>query len=187
MREKILGAGDREEWFDTDLVTRYCVRVKLRLIETCILDDRCQSTSDVAIATSVGLSHEYARVQRCEFFVVWRAHPPEFSVEVDHNGAPAWSQYASDLASCGDWISKIGADGVQVMASKSRGEAFAIKISDGNKPALFVATVMVLEQLGWMDEVQAAELDVWRGADILSARGLAVGTRRACFGLEVRA
>ena len=87
----------------------------------------------------------------------------------------------------GDWISKIGADGVQVMASKSRGEAFAIKISDGNKPALYAATIAVLEQLGWMDEVQAAELDVWRGADILSARGLAVGARRACFGLEVRA
>ena len=87
----------------------------------------------------------------------------------------------------GDWISKIGADGVQVMASKSRGEAFAIKISDGNKPALYAATIAVLEQLGWMDEVQAAELDVWRGADILSARGLAVGARTACFGLEVRA
>ena len=87
----------------------------------------------------------------------------------------------------GDWISKIGADGVQVMASKSRGEAFVIKISDGNKPALYAATIAVLEQLGWMDEVQAAELDVWRGADILSARGLAVGARTACFGLEVRA
>ena len=87
----------------------------------------------------------------------------------------------------GDWISKIGADGVQVMSSKSRGEAFAIKISDGNKPALYAATIAVLEQLGWMDEVQAAELDVWRGADILSARGLTVGARRACFALQSRA
>ncbi len=87
----------------------------------------------------------------------------------------------------GDWISKIGADGVQVMASKSRGEAFAIKISDGNKPALYAATIAVLEQLGWMDEVQAAELYAWRGADILNARGLRVGARRACFALQGRA
>ena len=87
----------------------------------------------------------------------------------------------------GDWISKIGADGVQVMASKSRGEAFAIKISDGNKPALYAATVAVLEQLGWMDEGQAAELDSWRGAEILSARGVVVGARRACFALQRRA
>jgi L-asparaginase II len=84
----------------------------------------------------------------------------------------------------GDWISKIGADGVQVMSSKSRGEAFAIKISDGNKPALYAATVAVLEQLGWMDEGQAAELDSWRGAEIFSARGVAVGERRVCFTLR---
>ena len=84
----------------------------------------------------------------------------------------------------GDWISKIGADGVQVVASKSRSEAFAIKISDGNKPALYAATIAVLEQLGWMDEVQAAELDAWRGADILNARGLPVGERSACFALK---
>ena len=87
----------------------------------------------------------------------------------------------------GDWISKIGADGVQVMASKSRGEAFAIKISDGNKPALYAATVAVLEQLAWMDAAQSAELEVWRGAEILSARGVAVGARRACFALQGRA
>jgi len=87
----------------------------------------------------------------------------------------------------GDWISKIGADGVQVMASKSRGEAFAIKISDGNKPALYAATIAVLEQLGWMDEAQSAELGSWRGADILSARGVAVGARKACFTLQAGA
>jgi len=87
----------------------------------------------------------------------------------------------------GDWISKIGADGVQVMASKSRGEAFAIKISDGNKPALYAATIAVLEQLGWMDEAQSAELDSWRGADILSARAVAVGARKACFALQAGA
>ena len=87
----------------------------------------------------------------------------------------------------GDWISKIGADGVQVMASKSRSEAFAIKISDGNKPALYAATVAVLDQLGWMDAAQSAELEVWRGAEILSARGVALGARRACFALQGRA
>ena len=47
-----------------------------------------------------------------------------------------------------DWVSKVGADGVQVLGSKSRCEALAIKISDGNKPALFAATVEVLAQQG---------------------------------------
>lgn len=84
----------------------------------------------------------------------------------------------------GDWVSKIGADGVQVLGSKSRGEAFAIKIIDGNKPALFAATVEVLEQLGWLDDAQRAELDPWRSAAISNARGLRVGERRATFKLQ---
>ena len=58
----------------------------------------------------------------------------------------------------GDWVTKVGADGVQVVGSKSRGEAFAIKIIDGNKPALFAASVEVLDQLGWLDDAQREQL-----------------------------
>ena len=84
----------------------------------------------------------------------------------------------------GDWVSKIGADGVQVVGSKSRGEAFALKIIDANKPALFAATVEVLEQLGWMDDAQRAALEPWRAQDIKNARGLLVGQRQAVFRLQ---
>ena len=87
----------------------------------------------------------------------------------------------------GDWVCKIGADGVQVVGSKSRGEAFAIKIIDANKPALHAATVEVLEQLGWMDDVQRAELKVWRAQDINNARGLKVGERKPIFKLDAAA
>jgi len=84
----------------------------------------------------------------------------------------------------GDWVSKIGADGVQVVGSKSRGEAFAMKIIDANKPALFAATVEVLEQLGWMDDAQRAALEPWRAQDIRNARGLRVGQRQTVFRLQ---
>ncbi len=84
----------------------------------------------------------------------------------------------------GDWVTKIGADGVQAIASKSRGEAFAIKIIDANKPALYAATVEVLEQLGWMDEAQRAALEPWRARRIANARGLLVGERVAGFKLQ---
>lgn len=87
----------------------------------------------------------------------------------------------------GDWVSKVGADGVQVLGSKSRGEALAIKIIDGNKPALFAATVEVLAQLGWLDEAQCAELAPWRAAALVNARGLQVGERRATFRLQTAA
>jgi L-asparaginase II len=84
----------------------------------------------------------------------------------------------------GDWVSKVGADGVQVVGSKSRGEALAIKIIDGNKPALFAATVEVLEQLGWLDDVQRKELRPWRAEAILNACGWQVGARRPSFRLQ---
>ena len=83
----------------------------------------------------------------------------------------------------GDWVTKVGADGVQCVASKGRGEAFAIKISDGAKPALFAASVEVLEQLGWLDDAQREELAPWRDATIRNLRGVQVGERRAVFKL----
>lgn len=84
----------------------------------------------------------------------------------------------------GDWVSKVGADGVQVVASKSRDEAFALKIIDGNKPALFAASVEVMEQLGWLDDAQREALKPWRAQPILNARGLLVGERIPVFKLQ---
>ena len=83
----------------------------------------------------------------------------------------------------GDWVSKIGADGVQVIGSKSRQQALAIKIIDANKPALYAATVELLDQLGWLDDAQRKQLEPWRAADIINARGLLVGARRPAFKL----
>lgn len=87
----------------------------------------------------------------------------------------------------GDWVTKIGADGVQVVGSKSRGEAVALKIMDANKMALHAATVEVLDQLGWLDDAQRAELAPWRAAEIVNARGMVVGERRPAFRLQAGA
>jgi L-asparaginase II len=87
----------------------------------------------------------------------------------------------------GDWVTKIGADGVQVVGSKSRGEAVALKIMDANKVALHAATVEVLDQLGWLDDAQRAELAPWRAAEIVNARGMVVGERRPAFRLRAGA
>lgn len=84
----------------------------------------------------------------------------------------------------GDWVTKVGADGVQVVGSKSRGEAFAIKIIDGNKPALFAASIEVLDQLGWMDEAQRTALQPWRAQTLRNARQMHVGDRLPVFKLQ---
>ena len=94
------------------------------------------------------------------------------------------SDLAFMQAGGGDWVTKVGADGVQVVASKSRGEAFAIKISDGSKPALFATTVAVLDQLGWLDDAQRAALAPWRASEIRNARQMLVGARRPVFQLS---
>ena len=81
-------------------------------------------------------------------------------------------------------MSKVGADGVQVVGSKSRGQALAIKIIDANKPALYAATVEVLDQLGWLDDVQREELKPWRAQDIINVGGIKVGERVPVFKLR---
>ena len=86
----------------------------------------------------------------------------------------------------GDWVTKVGADGVQVIASKSRQQALAIKIIDASKPALFAACVEALDQLGWLDDAQREALEPWRARAIINARGLQVGERRPVFRLAGR-
>jgi L-asparaginase II len=83
----------------------------------------------------------------------------------------------------GDWVVKAGADGVQAFASRSRKQAFALKISDGNKVAVIAATVAVLDQLGWLDARQREELRPWRAEAIANARGTQVGARKPAFTL----
>ncbi len=84
----------------------------------------------------------------------------------------------------GDWVTKVGADGVQAIGSHSRGQALAIKIADGSKPALFAASVEALDQLGWLDDAQREELAPWRAEPILSVKGAQVGARRPVFRLQ---
>ncbi|MDB5940553.1 MAG: L-asparagine amidohydrolase (L-asparaginase II)-like protein [Ramlibacter sp.] len=85
----------------------------------------------------------------------------------------------------GDWLTKVGADGMQAFASRSRGQAFAVKIADGSKPALYAATVEVLEQLGWLDAGQREQLLPWRAGVIANWRGTAVGERKPVFELAL--
>jgi L-asparaginase II len=96
----------------------------------------------------------------------------------------ARSDLAFMRAGRGDWITKAGAEGVQVVASRSRGQAFALKISDGNQIALNATTVAVLDQLGWLDARQREELRPWRAEAIANARGTQVGERRPAFKLQ---
>ena len=85
----------------------------------------------------------------------------------------------------GDWVSKTGADGVQTVGDRSRGEALALKIMDGNMVAQVAAAVEVMDQLGWLDDAQRDALAPRRSARIINARGIEVGGRRPVFRLQL--
>ncbi len=85
----------------------------------------------------------------------------------------------------GDWVSKVGADGVQALASFNRGIAIAAKCGDGQLTPLMVALVAALEQLGWIDDgVDREELGRLLPPPMKNAAGAEVGELRAVLHLS---
>jgi L-asparaginase II len=78
----------------------------------------------------------------------------------------------------GDWVAKIGAEGVQAIGVRSSGWGIAIKVIDGAKRGLHPATVEVLDQLGLLDAAQRALLAPWREPLIRNYRGITTGAVR---------
>ena len=126
-----------------------------------------------------GLAHAFAWLSRTEddaryggapgkLFEAMAAHPEMVSGE-------GRNDLALSTAGRGDWATKVGADGVQTLASRSRGIGIAAKLSNGNGEALMVAFCEVLEQLNMLDAEACAVLAPWAGASIKSVRGIEVG------------
>jgi L-asparaginase II len=83
-----------------------------------------------------------------------------------------------------DWVSKVGADGVQAMASFSRGIGIAAKCSDGQLVPLMVAFVSALDQLGWLDAESRAMLASLIPPPLRNAAGIEVGDMRPVLRLK---
>jgi L-asparaginase II len=96
--------------------------------------------------------------------------------------------HRSDLALMnagrGDWVTKIGAEGVQAIGVRSHGLGIAIKVADGAKRGLYPATVATLDQLGLLDAVQRAELAPWREPAVRNYRGIVTGAVRPLVVLD---
>lgn len=84
----------------------------------------------------------------------------------------------------GDWIAKIGADGVQAIGVRSRGIGIAIRIADGNARALHAATVDVLQQLDLVDDPSGTPLAPFDAPAIHNYRGLETGGVLPVFSLK---
>lgn len=84
----------------------------------------------------------------------------------------------------GDWVAKIGADGVQVIGVRSAGLGIAVKTADGNMRALYTATVAVLQQLGLVAEPEKSPLAPWLRPQLKNFAGLHTGEVRAAVRLQ---
>jgi len=86
-------------------------------------------------------------------------------------------------AGAGDWVSKVGADGVQAIGIRSRGIGIAIRVADGNRRALHVATLAVLQQLGLIGDPAGTPLARIDQRVIRNYRGTEVGAVEPTFTL----
>jgi L-asparaginase II len=75
----------------------------------------------------------------------------------------------------GDWVTKIGAEGVQAIGIRGAGVGIAVKVVDGAKRGLHPAVVAVLDQLGLLDPDRRASLAPWREPTLRNYRGIATG------------
>lgn len=105
------------------------------------------------------------------------AHPEMVSGE-------ARTDLALMRAGRGDWVTKVGAEGVQAIGIRSAGIGIAIKVADGNKRALRPVIVSVLEQLGMMDADRRAGLADWFAPIVGNYRGIATGEIRSMVVLD---
>ncbi|MEO6566926.1 MAG: asparaginase [Casimicrobiaceae bacterium] len=97
-------------------------------------------------------------------------------------------EHGADLALAragrGDWISKIGAEGVRAMSIRSRGWGLAIKIADGSSRSLHAVTIAALDQLGLLDATATQALARLATPQVRNLRGLHTGEIRTEFVLD---
>jgi len=74
-----------------------------------------------------------------------------------------------------DWITKIGAEGVQAIGVRSHGLGIAIKVADGQKRGLYPAIVAVLDALGLLDAEGREALAALGRRTVRNYRGLVTG------------
>lgn len=120
---------------------------------------------------SAGESHEYEGALAIAFKAMTQ-HPEMVSGEGRNDLALT---LAGQLNGVGDWVCKIGAEGVQAIGIRSLGLGIAVKVADGNMRGLHPATIAVLEQLGVMTDALREMLKAWAQPVIKSAVGTPVG------------
>jgi L-asparaginase II len=135
-----------------------------------------------------GLARAFARLASADVDPEFGHAPGEVARAMTTHPEMVSGQARSDLALMtagrGDWVTKIGAEGVQAIGVRSHGLGIAVKVADGAKRALYPAIVDVLGQLGLVDAAAREALRPWGRGEVRNYRGLATGEVRSVVVLD---
>jgi L-asparaginase II len=148
--------------------------------------DGC-SAPNYAVPLS-GLAQAFARLAAPEVDTDYGRAPRTLADAMTAHPEMVSGERRNDLALMragrGDWVTKIGAEGVQAIGVRSRAWGIAIKVADGNARGLHPATVAVLDQLGLLDDSAREALARWGHPLIKNYRGIVTGEVRGAVVLD---
>ena len=134
------------------------------------------------------LARAYARLAADASDSVYGNAPRTLASAMTRHPEMVSGERRSDLALMqagqGDWVAKIGAEGVQAVGVRSHGLGIAVKVADGQKRGLYPAVIAVLEQLGLLDARGREMLALWRLHEVTNYRGLVTGDVHATVVLD---
>jgi len=112
----------------------------------------------------------------------WRAAPRRLRDAMTAHPEMVSGEGRSDAALMraggGDWVAKIGAEGVQAVGVTGTGLGVALKVADGSRRAVGPAIVGVLDQLGLLDAPRREALAGLGRPVLRNHRGVATGELR---------
>jgi L-asparaginase II len=134
------------------------------------------------------LAHAFARLATADVDPDYGRAPRTLADAMTAHPEMVSGERRNDLALMragrGDWVTKVGAEGVQAIGIRSRGWGIAIKVADGNARGLHPASVAVLGQLELLDEAARVALAGWARPPIKNYRGIVTGDIRPAVVLD---
>ena len=134
------------------------------------------------------LARAFARLAGDDDDPVYGAAPARLRAAMTAHPEMVSGEGRSDLALMragqGDWVAKIGAEGVQAIGIASLGWGIAVKVADGAARGLLPATVAVLDAIGLLDDARRTELAPWREPLVRNTRGIVTGAVRPVLVLD---
>jgi L-asparaginase II len=139
--------------------------------------DGCSAPNYAVPLARIALA--FARLSATEPHAVYGRAPQILAGAMTSHPEMVSGAHRSDLALMeagrGDWVTKIGAEGVQAIGIRSQGLGIAIKVADGQKRGLYPTIVAVLDQLGFLDAHAREQLGPWGRPKLTNYRGTETG------------